>query len=356
MNPATSILKFKCSALLFMCILMTLVFPLPALGMSANDWNLKVFGHAEVATGKDALISDAFELGEVALFTTARLNSRWSILSEISYLPKRYRSDTVKVERLRLRYELSTNHWMSFGKMHTPVNEWNDAFHHGRLFFPSIDRPFAFSEFVPVHEVGLRFSGENLGSKRLFYDLVLGSGQSAGDDVFPSGVKSFTASSGFWPTDNLKLRLAAYKDTLIDHLLDSSHGAEHNAMMADMVPEDLKYQAFGASLIYNNPAFDALTELLAFRSEGSDTSYSIYQRIGFKRAGPMTPYVFADYLTVDPTERHFAAGDNKKLGLGLEWLLGSAASLKFELTREDVNRSYREFAGTAFRLQFAFGI
>lgn len=47
--------------------------------------------------------------------------------------------------------------------MHTPVNEWNDAYHHGRLFFPTIDRPYSFGEFVPVHEVGLRLSGENLG-------------------------------------------------------------------------------------------------------------------------------------------------------------------------------------------------
>jgi|SaaInlStandDraft_1057018.scaffolds.fasta_scaffold61222_2 hypothetical protein len=349
-------LKLTCMRLVLTFSFVTLVLSQPALGMSADDWNLKLFGHAEVATGEDALISDAFELGEAALFMTGRLSSKWSILSEISLLPKRYRADTVKVERLRLRYEISTNHWMSFGKMHTPVNEWNDAFHHGRLFFPSIDRPFAFSEFVPIHEVGLRVSGENLGSKRLFYDLVLGSGQSAGDDVFPFGVKSFTASAGFWPTDNLKLRFAAYRDTLIDHLLDSSHGAEHNAMMGDMVSEDLKYNAYGASLIYNSPNFEALTELLLFRSEGSDTSYSIYQRVAFPGVGPLKPYLFGDYLKVDQKERHFAAGENKKLGVGLEWLLGSAASLKFETTREDVNRGNRVTAGTAFRLQFAFGI
>ena len=103
-------------------------------GMSAGEWNVRMFGHFEAATGDDALYSDDVMLGETAMFVTGRLSSKWSILSEISYQPKRYRSDTVKVERLRLRYELSANHWMSFGKMHTPVNEWNDAYHHGCLF------------------------------------------------------------------------------------------------------------------------------------------------------------------------------------------------------------------------------
>ena len=107
-------------------------------GMSAGEWNVRVFGHVEAATGDDALYSDDVMLGETALFLAGRLSPKWSILSEISYQPKRYRSDTVKVERLRLR--LSENHWMSVGKMHTPVNEWNDAYHHGRLFFPTIDR------------------------------------------------------------------------------------------------------------------------------------------------------------------------------------------------------------------------
>ena len=87
---------------------------------------------------------------------------------------------------------------MSVGKMHTPVNEWNDAYHHGRLFFPTIDRPYSFGEFVPIHEVGLRLSGENLGAKRAFYDVVLGSGQSAGDDVFPSGVQILTLGRLCW--------------------------------------------------------------------------------------------------------------------------------------------------------------
>lgn len=72
-------------------------------GMSAGEWNVRVFGHVEAATGDDALYSDDVMLGETALFLAGRLSPKWSILSEISYQPKRYRSDTVKVERLRLR-------------------------------------------------------------------------------------------------------------------------------------------------------------------------------------------------------------------------------------------------------------
>jgi hypothetical protein len=328
-----------------------------AYGMSAGEWNARVFGHFEAAAGEDDLFSEDVMLGESALFITGRLSSKWSFLSEISYQPKRYRSDTVKVERLRLRYELSGNHWMSFGKMHTPVNEWNDAYHHGRLFFPTIDRPYSFGEFVPVHEVGLRLSGENLGAKRAFYDVVLGSGQSAHNDIFPSGVQSLTLSAGFWPTDDLKVRASLYKDTLIDHFSDSSHGSDHHGgMMGHMGPEDLAYDAFATSAVFQGRNIESMTEVFLFRSEGSETSWTAYQRLAFPLSGTIKPYVFGDVLKVDRSEFHFAGGHNKKAGVGIEWLLGTRASAKFEYAHQDVDRQSRAAHGTTFRVQLAFGI
>ena len=328
-----------------------------AYGMSSGDWNVRMFGHFEAAAGEDELFAEDVMLGESALFVTGRLSSKWSILSEISYQPKRYRSDTVKVERLRLRYELSANHWISFGKMHTPVNEWNDANHHGRLFFPTIDRPYSFSEFVPVHEVGLRLSGENLGEKRAFYDVVLGSGQSAHNDIFPSGVQSLTLSAGFWPINELKLRASLYKDTLIDHIIDSNHGVDHSgAMMEGTTPEDLGYDAFATSAVFHGRNIEAMTEVFLFRSEGSGTSWTAYQRLAFPLSGNIKPYVFGDVLKLDRGEFHFAEGHNRKAGVGIEWLLGTSASAKFEYAHQDVDRQSRVARGTTFRVQLAFGI
>ena len=85
------------------------------------------------------------------------------------------------MERARLKYEY--REWLSVivGKMHTPVNYWNDVYHHGRLWFPVIDRPRSFGTSVPIHTLGLRLQGQNIGKLRFGYDLVIGNGMSSND-------------------------------------------------------------------------------------------------------------------------------------------------------------------------------
>ena len=92
------------------------------------------------------------------------------------------------MERARLKYEF--REWLSVivGKMHTPVNYWNDVYHHGRLFFPTIDRPRSFGTHVPIHTLGLRLQGQNIGKLRFGYDLVIGNGMSS-NDVVTAGPK-----------------------------------------------------------------------------------------------------------------------------------------------------------------------
>lgn len=337
------------------CFVMAWSTQSAAEGMGLDDWSLKLFGHIEAVAGDRELFTDDLSLGETALFVTGRLSSRWSLLSEVSFQPKYYRDDTVKVERIRLKYQLSPEHWVSFGKMHTPVNEWNDTYHHGRLFFPTIDRPQSFAEFVPIHEVGLRFSGEGLGNQNAFYDVVVGSGQSAHDDIFPNGAKSLTVSGGLWVNDNLKWRLSIYRDKLIDHVSKASHGAMVDLSEGDK-SKDLEYTAYASSLNYQGSAFDAKTEIFAFKSEGASTSYSFFQRVGRSLSANLAPYVFFDFLRVDPSELHFAPGHSRKVGLGLEWLPGAATSLKLELINQDVDRKNKRLDGAMVKLQFAFGV
>ena len=66
-------------------------------------------------------------------------------------------------EKMQLLYDYYKNHSIIIGKIHTPVNYWNDVYHHGRVFFPSIDRPTSFSYLVPLHNLGIQFQGQNLG-------------------------------------------------------------------------------------------------------------------------------------------------------------------------------------------------
>ena len=47
-----------------------------AYGMSAGEWNARVFGHFEAAAGEDELFAEDVMLGESALFITGRLSSK----------------------------------------------------------------------------------------------------------------------------------------------------------------------------------------------------------------------------------------------------------------------------------------
>ena len=44
------------------------------------------------------------------------------------------------------------------------------------ILFPSIDRPSSFSFVIPIHTLGLRLQGQNLGDLRFGYDVVVGNG------------------------------------------------------------------------------------------------------------------------------------------------------------------------------------
>ena len=145
----------------------------------AQDINANFFSHMELTNSDAARASDREAAwGESALFLTGNLSDKLSFLAESTFQAQEYREDQLTLERIRLRYELNRDHAISIGKMHTPVNYWNDSYHHGRVFYPTINRPLVFGRFIPVHEAGIRLSGQPTDITGFGYDVVLGTGQS----------------------------------------------------------------------------------------------------------------------------------------------------------------------------------
>jgi hypothetical protein len=80
------------------------------------------------------------------------------------------------------------------GKHHTPVNYWNYTYHHGRVFFPTIERPLLFeAEIIPLHTNGISLQGQNLGSAKFGYDVMIGNGLGSSDITDNDNRKSITA-------------------------------------------------------------------------------------------------------------------------------------------------------------------
>jgi hypothetical protein len=354
----------------FVCALSAfLVFNIGA--ASAQDINANWFTHFEYDSSDAAEAADReIEWGESTLFLTGNLGSKWSFLSELTFQPSKYRQKEFAAHRYRIRYEFDRDNAFILGKMHTPVNYWNDNFHHGRIFFPTINRPASFGRFIPVHEVGVRFTGQSPIGEGVGYDIVLGSGQSAGDDAFADGVQSYTASFSWAPTPQSKSMVSYYRDTILDHEDNPFHGAHHhggghgqmmNGHGTDMgamdsgTDEDIPYELLSWSLHHEGDLWRTLTEVSANRTDQGDWNWAAFQYLGYHVNESFSVYGLFDYVNVSRKEIHFSSGIEQRYGLGIEWFAVNNTSLKVELRREHDHAVEGYVDTTVLEAQLAFG-
>jgi len=324
--------------------------------MPGAQSQVNFFVHADtIQRDGETTKREEFTLGEAALFAATRLSDRWSALTEITYQPALYRADTVKVERLQLRYEMSEEQYFVIGKVHTPMNFWNDTYHHGRFFFPTISRPLAFERFIPIHDIGLRWGGREIGDQKFFFDVVAGSGMSAEfeHEFFGNGVNAGTVSAGFYPTDDWLLQIGYYRDKLIDH--ESLPGHQAHMQMGDMVPVDLDYDLWAMSSHFENSTYKLLTEISINRTEDSDWNYSVFQYAGYKFSPDLTAYAYYDVTSVEDGGIHFVAGEESRMGVGLSYFFDASAVFKLELIDHEEDLGLSPEDGIELRAQLAVG-
>jgi len=355
----------------------TLLLPVSLRAQSFDGVQINLFTHLEYYNNsvvKPESSKDYFSLGESALFVTGRLPHKWSFLAEGTFRPSKYRDDEFTLERYRLRYELNSEHWVSIGKMHTPVNYWNDTFHHGRLFFPSINRPLSFNRFIPIHEAGIRFAGQGVGGSNFGYDFVLGTGQSEGDDFFEEGILSYTGTLSWSPSNNLRLMASYYRDTILDHANSPhhSHGDDyrmdmdmgmdmgmdmpsHGSMPTDPMNKDLDYELFSMSAYWREGNWKSLTEISFNRTERGEFNESVYQYLGYQWHEDWATYLLLDLVNVASTEIHFATGREARYGVGVEYTIGVGASIKTELRRRDDHRGNQDLYSNELQVQLSLG-
>ena len=182
----------------------------------------------------------------------------------------------VSLERARLKYEY--REWLSVivGKMHTPVNYWNDVYHHGRLWFPVIDRPRSFGTSIPIHTLGLRLQGQNIGKLKFGYDLVVGNGMSSNDVTDGSGQKSVTAAVHIKPEKRTRISLSAYRDVIYGNSVGAHAGHSgpfhYNMGEVGYYPVDLDFDLYCFSVYRNKGKWEVLLETSLNRTGLSDSN------------------------------------------------------------------------------------
>ncbi len=317
-----------------------------ALGATANperSIDASIFTHFEVYGSSSGSTHDSFTLGETALFATGQLSDRFSFLAEGTYQQSRYRDDPSSLERIQVRYELDRDNWLSVGKMHTPVNYWNDTYHHGRLFFPTINRPLFFKSFVPIHEVGVRLGGADLFGSGIGYDFVLGSGQSVGDEFFTKGVKATSFSLNWSPNKQLYLMASYYRDEGSDGHSSSHHNHGEIGQQSADPHLGRGYQMLSFSANWQGGKWSSITELAVNREKHGSNNYAAFQYLGYDITDRWTLYGLFDHVDVIEQAVRFEAGQDTRVGLGSKFDFNTNTTFKLEAVRRLQNTHHSDY-------------
>jgi hypothetical protein len=279
----------------------------------------------------------SFGFGEQDLFVTSELSQRLSFLGEtvFKYSPDSPTDFNVSIERVILKYNYAGNHSILIGKHHTPINYWNDTYHHGRVFFPTVDRPLLFSQgFIPLHTTGVSLQGQNLGRLRFGYDAMLGNGLGSGDVEDNNTFKSVTLAAHIKPRDGLRLGASLYHDVI-------SKGStihNHYSGVSTTVPGRIDQNIMTGSIAYNDSVFSKKFEILAESSMATNRSDSLgtqravasYIYAGLRVTDKIIPYVRFDDIQYKNREVYFSDNSTRSFIGGLRYEINYLAVVKLE--------------------------
>ena len=165
-----------------------LLLPGPARGQDVDGGpSVSLMGFGDVDfEASDAPGPEGFRLGQFVGHLSAALSDRVNVFAEVAATS---RTDEVRfsVERLIVRYDLRDEFKIGAGRYHTPIDYWNESYHHGLWLQTTTGRPQAIggAGVIPVHFVGLMVEGNVPGRAGLGYALGVGNGRH--DDLSLAG-------------------------------------------------------------------------------------------------------------------------------------------------------------------------
>lgn len=324
------------------------------------------FGHLEYSLDYLDHADSYFSVGEHDFFISSKLKEKISFLGEYvirfngnsatSYLPS--------IERTFVKFNYYKNHNIIAGKVHSPVNYWNDVYHHGRLFFPTIDRPISFSYLVPLHTLGIQFQGQNLGESNFGYDILLGNGISSSDFFDDNVNPSLTAAFHFKPVDGMRIGASYYYDFLENNKsgIHSGHSAPKTHYTGKLYTGAVNYHLMSLSYAYFGNDFEMLNEF-SYNATDTDTlgvanNYSNFLYAGLRIKEKHVPYILADYMKISSNDLHTYPYEFHKYAIGYKYEFSHLLNVKTQLEYVKFMKDHTTHTMTSkygFRIQLAYG-
>ena len=290
----------------------------------AQDTQIKGFVEFHTIYDKNKV---SFAFGEQDLFITSALSNRINFLGESVFkfslgTPTDF---SVSVERVIISYNIAGNHNLILGKIHTPINYWNDTYHHGRVFFPTVERPLLFAaNIIPLHTVGMGFQGHDLGNIKFGYDFFVGNGLGSTEVLDNDKYKSITAAIHIKPAERLRLGISWYNDVV-------SKGAQ---VQGKTLNWKVNQNLFTASIAHFGKKFELLAESTGginhTDTTGSKTTFASYIYIGYKIKNKIVPYVRFDDLHYQEGEIYYNKNNTTSIVAGIRYEINYLAVVKLE--------------------------
>ena len=271
-----------------------------------------------------------FHLGQFDLFLVSHLSPSIGFLAETVF-----EDGGVDVERLLIRYTRSDRLRLAAGRGHAALGYWNDAYHHGALLQPTIERPqgLRFEDdggILPVHFVGVELSGTvPVAGWELRYAANVSNGRGATRDEVQetrdlnrnkaTALKLSIARTGPW---ELLVGGSFYRD-----LIPVTSGP-------------VRERIAGAHFSVQRDQLQIISEVyhLTHRPAAGGADQSHWTGYGFASLGfgRWHPYAAYDRLDVDRNDPYFADGeiDLTRWIAGLRFDVTASNAFKAELRRE----------------------
>jgi len=323
---------------------------------------INAYGHIDFQAvhENDSLYSN-FKLGEQEVFINSKFNKNFSLLAEMTMNFMGHGMYRFNIERLRLKYNYFGNHSAIIGKFHTPVNYWNDVYFHARLFFPTIDRPLMFSKWIPVHTIGGRLQGQNLGKYNFGYDLLVGGGMSSEDMSDILDEISVTAGVHWKPTEDTRFGFTYYTTSMDDasSMAAHSHGPDDPGMPVYDGPLD--FQLISSSVAYFGTRWELLNEFSYNRTKtdtlGVANNLSNYIYCGYRVKEKNVPFVAYDIVYSEKNDLHTHGYNRMKFVLGYKYEFTTNLNLKAQLEYyRNILQSNSLNPMIEFKIQISYGL
>jgi len=298
------------------------------------------YGHLDFGCemSSDSDLDSYISIGEHNLFINSVFKNNISFLGEftIQFSSLTPISFLTAIKRARMKFQYYKNHSIIVGKINTPVNYWNDVYHYGRLFFPTISRPDALSYFTPLHTLGFRFQGQNLGKYNFGYDVVIGSGLAQNDNSIKLNIEpSVTVATHIKPIEGMRIGMAYYYNYLSDASTNTSHLMHASCEQCVGYKGPLKFHMANLSIANFSEKFELLNEF-SYNGSYTDTmglsnNFSNYLYGGIRIKDRYVPYVAIDLIFVSENDLHIGSFNSTRIIMGYKHEFSNNLNIKTQL-------------------------